>query len=291
MIVAFMGFLIMMLINAVINMNRLETRLDAIVDNNTSKKNEIDTDITQIINSKSPNFHWPLSRILLWSSTVIGLFAISSIILGSTILLTTVTSSYLLIVALILFIVSYVRHRQRQKFVDALPQVVEFIAQAAAGGRTIPDTIKLIAEKRSGLVGKVFRTICHSMDLGKPYVKAIREEAYKLGIIEFYFFSIIMVTQFRTGGKIVELLSSLAETLYQKRSVKLKIKALASEAKTSMIVLAVLPWFSVLATILIANDYISFLFTDPTGRFILTCCIVSEAVGLIILKKLTGLGI
>ncbi len=232
-------------------------------------------------------FKWPLSRVILWFSVLMGSFALISLLFESHALLTTVTSSYLLIASGILYIAGYIKQKQRNKFIDELPAIIEFIAQAVTGGRTVPEAITLVCEKYTGLIQKVFKRINRSINLGQSYVDAIRKEALELKMVEFYFFSIIIVTQFKTGGKIAELLGNLAKTLYEKRALKLKIKSLTSEAKTSMIILAILPWVAVLSTLLIAKDYLAPLFTHPIGRMVLGGSILSEVIAFMIYKRMS----
>src|SRR3546814_4724705 len=66
----------------------------------------------------------------------------------------------------------------------------------------------------------------------------------RLDIQEFNFFTVALAIQSETGGNLAETLANLSDVLRRRRQLKLKIKALSSEAKASAYIIGSLPFRS-----------------------------------------------
>jgi tight adherence protein B len=92
--------------------------------------------------------------------------------------------------------------------------------------------------------------------------------------------------QRETGGNLTETLQNLSDLLRRRQQMRLKIKALSSEARASAYIIGSLPFIIGAMIYLVNPDYIATLFTDPTGHYMLAGAAVSEAVGVAVLIKL-----
>jgi tight adherence protein B len=68
--------------------------------------------------------------------------------------------------------------------------------------------------------------------------------------------------------------------------MKAKIQAMSMEAKASAGIIGALPPFVMVAVYIMSPDYISLLWTHPTGRFMLACCAVWMTAGILVMKKM-----
>src|SRR3546814_8300387 len=64
-----------------------------------------------------------------------------------------------------------------------------------------------------------------------------------IGTPEFQFFCITIASQRETGGNLAETLANLSEVLRKRAQMKLKIRAMSSEAKASAYIVGALPFF------------------------------------------------
>jgi tight adherence protein B len=117
-------------------------------------------------------------------------------------------------------------------------------------------------------VGEEFRLVTERIKIGKTMDQALSETAERLGTPEIQFFCITLNIQRETGGNLAETLANLANVLRQRAQMKLKIRAMSSEAKASAWILGALP-FVVFALISWLNfSYMTSFFTaDPDGLF------------------------
>src|SRR3546814_6425942 len=70
---------------------------------------------------------------------------------------------------------------------------------------------------------------------------ALQESAEMLGTAEFQFFCITIQIQRETGGNLAETLANLSDVLRKRAQMKLKIRAMSSEAKASAYIVGALP--------------------------------------------------
>ena len=80
------------------------------------------------------------------------------------------------------------------------------------------------------------------MRIGKTMEAALQDTADRLGTPEFQFFVITLAIQRETGGNLAETLGNLADVLRKRAQMKLKIKAMSSEAKASAWIVGSLPF-------------------------------------------------
>jgi tight adherence protein B len=104
---------------------------------------------------------------------------------------------------------------------------------------------------------------------GKPMVEALWAIEPRIDIQEFRFFITALAIQQETGGNLAETLENLSTVLRRRKQMKLKIRALSSEAKASAYIIGSLP-FIMFAIILTMNyDYGSQLYKDIRGIFMM----------------------
>ena len=81
--------------------------------------------------------------------------------------------------------------------------------------------------------------------------------------------TVSLAIQSETGGNLAETLENLANVLRGRRQLKLKIKALSSEAKASAYIIGSLPFVMAVLIYLVNANYIMDLFIDPRGHFLI----------------------
>ena len=88
-----------------------------------------------------------------------------------------------------------------------------------------------------GPVAQEFLQITDGLKLGGDFDDVLWSAAERINLPEFNFFVITLTIQRETGGNLGETLENLTDMLRKRRQVKLKVKALSSEAKASAIII------------------------------------------------------
>ena len=100
------------------------------------------------------------------------------------------------------------------------------------------------------------------------------------------FFSIVIAIQSQTGGNLAEALSNLSGVLRDRYKMQAKVKALSAEAKASAMIIGALPPVVMTAVYLISPDYITLLWTEKVGQFMLMGAGIWMLIGVLVMRKM-----
>lgn len=159
--------------------------------------------------------------------------------------------------------------RRQNRFIGVFPDAIDLMVRGLRSGLPVTETIAACGREMIDPVGPEFRRIADSVTLGQTLEDALWDAARRLDIAEFKFFVISLSVQKETGGNLAETLANLSEILRSRRQMKLKVKAMSSEARASALILGSLPFVMFVIIYLMSPDYISLLFTDQRGHFML----------------------
>ncbi len=161
-------------------------------------------------------------------------------------------------------VVSFLIKKRLGKFVQNFPDAIDLLVRGLRSGLPISETLQVVSQEIPGPVGEEFKGIVERIRIGKSMDAALQDAADQIGTPEFQFFCITTAIQRETGGNLAETLANLSDVLRKRAQMKLKVRALSSEAKASAYILGCLP-FVIFGLIYIVNpDYIGGFFTDPT---------------------------
>lgn len=152
--------------------------------------------------------------------------------------------------------------KRTNQFNAKFPDAIELLVRGLRSGLPVTETLAIVSQEVPGPVGIEFKGIIDRIKVGKTMEDSLQETANRLAISEFNFFCITLAIQRETGGNLAETLSNLADVLRKRAQMKLKIKAMSSEAKASAYIVGSLP-FIVFLLITFANaEYIGAFFVD-----------------------------
>ena len=99
-------------------------------------------------------------------------------------------------------------------------------------------------------------------------------------------FATAIAIQTQTGSSLSEVLENLANVIRARFKLKRKVKSLSSEATASAGIIGALPVVVAGGMYFINREYIEVLFTDPTGKMLLTGAIIWMGVGVFVMKQM-----
>ena len=151
------------------------------------------------------------------------------------------------------------------QFPDALATVV----RAVRVGIPVSEAIRAVANEAAEPTRSEFARLAADVAIGSPLDEALRAMAERNHVPEYRFFATALSLQANTGGAIGETLENLADVIRKRVAARARGKALAAEARTSALVLSVLPAVAGVGLWVINPGYIGVLFVTETGHTIL----------------------
>lgn len=161
------------------------------------------------------------------------------------------------------------------------------IIRCVRAGLPVNEGMRAVATEIPAPTGPEFRTAVDQMQLGTGFDSALQALADRCAIADYRFFATAVALQRQTGGNLAETLDNLADTMKKRRAVRLKARALTSETRATVVVLAILPAVVAAVLLLINPGYIMQLVDNPSGRRMLGVAIVIQGIGLAVIRMIT----
>lgn len=141
------------------------------------------------------------------------------------------------------FIVGRAIKKRVTQFTTRFPDAIDLLVRGLRSGLPVTETFQIVSQELPGPVGEEFKGVIERIRIGNTMEAALQETAIMLGTPEFQFFCITIQIQRETGGNLAETLSNLSDVLRKRAQMKLKIRAMSSEAKASAYIVGALPFF------------------------------------------------
>lgn len=219
---------------------------------------------------------------------VIGVFAIGALLLFLSALpkFAAIALGCATGLALPHLVIGYLGRRRTNKFIDNFPDAIDLMVRGLKSGLPITESIKTAGEEIPNPVGEELTAITDGVAMGQKLEDLLWELSEKLELQEFKFFTVSLAIQSETGGNLAETLQNLSNVLRGRRQLKLKIRAMSSEAKASAYIIGSLPFVVAFFIYLLNPEYISKLVEDPRGHVMLVFGAFSFMIGGGIMYKL-----
>ena len=140
-------------------------------------------------------------------------------------------------------IVGMTINRRVKAFNARFPDAIDLLVRGLKSGLPVTETFQVVSQELPGPVGEEFKGVVERIRIGNTMEAALQETAEMLGTPEFQFFCITIQIQRETGGNLAETLANLSDVLRKRAQMKLKIRAMSSEAKASAYIVGALPFF------------------------------------------------
>ncbi|QUS41457.1 type II secretion system F family protein [Tardiphaga alba] len=184
------------------------------------------------------------------------------------------------------WMLGFLKKRREAAFLKALPDAVDVIVRGIKAGLPLFDSIKVVAADTPEPLRSEFNAIIETQTIGMPLGEACARLYERMPLPEANFFGIVIAIQQKSGGNLSEALGNLSKVLRDRKKMAEKIQAMSMEAKASAGIIGSLPPIVMLLVYLSTPDYISILWTHPTGRLMLAGCVVWMSCGIFVMKKM-----
>ncbi len=181
-----------------------------------------------------------------------------------------------------------VRRRRLRKFERQLPDAIDLFTRSMRAGHNLHSGLETIAAETADPVRMEFRKMMEELALGSQVEPALHGLGKRVPLIDLKFFITSLILQRQTGANMVAVLENLAALVRERLDMAEKLKAHTAQQRFSAWLLCVLPLVVGLGFYIQKPEYVRLLWTDPTGSKFLTYGIVSEIVGILIIRRIAS---
>jgi tight adherence protein B len=155
-------------------------------------------------------------------------------------------------------------------------------------GHNIHAGLETIASETSDPARMEFRKVVEEMSLGLQVDQALHNLGQRIPLVDLKFFIIGLILQRQTGANMVDVLENLSLLVRERLNLMAKMKAHTAQQRFSAALLCALPLVFAIGLWFLKPEYLILLYTDPVGSKFLTYAIVSEIVGILIIRKIAN---
>ena len=158
---------------------------------------------------------------------------------------------------------------RRRQFEAQLPDVLDLAASSMEAGHSFLTALQLVADGAPEPMGSEVQRVLSETEMGRPLLEALDAMARRLDIRDLDWTVEGIRIQEEVGGRLAEMLRTLAGFMRAREEVRRELRALTAEGKLSAYVLGGLPVLMLLFMVVSAKSYVQPLFDMSTGRILL----------------------
>ena len=186
--------------------------------------------------------NWTLTQYM-FATMIVFVVATGAMLIVRTPVLMAGLVGLLLSLGLPYLVVGMTIKKRVASFNSRFPDAIDLLVRGLKSGLPVTETFQVVSHELPGPVGEEFKGVIERIRIGNTMEAALQESAEMLGTPEFQFFCITIQIQRETGGNLAETLANLSDVLRKRAQMKLKIRAMSSEAKASAYIVGALPFF------------------------------------------------
>jgi len=184
------------------------------------------------------------------------------------------------------WIISKMKKRRMSKFVEGFANAIDIVVRGVKSGLPLNDCMVILSEETPEPLKTEFMELVEQQRVGVPLVECFHRMLERVPLQEVNFFAIVIAIQQQAGGNLAEALGNLSGVLRDRKGLSGKVKSLSAEAKMSAIILGVMP-FGVMAAVYVSTpDYISLLWKEEVGQFMMMVGGVWMFIGIMVMRNM-----
>ncbi len=150
--------------------------------------------------------------------------------------------------------------RRRKALGRQLPDALSLIASSLAAGHTFLRSIQMLCEEADPPLAEEFGRVVFEVRLGAPLVDALQRMAERSGLEDVVWVVQAIRIQQTVGGKLADLLHTLADFMRAREEVRREVDVLTAEGRISAWILGAMPVFLLGAVQVMSPGYADALF-------------------------------
>jgi tight adherence protein B len=180
---------------------------------------------------------------------------------------------------------------QFDKFQEQLPEALDLLARALRSGHALTSGLEMVSTEMEDPIRSEIGAAVDEINLGLTIQEAFENLCARVPSTDLRFFAISVIIQRETGGNVAEILDNISRLIRERIQFARQVKALTAEGRYSAAVLISLP-VVLFVYIYFANyKYISLLWKDPLGIYMLIGAAIAQILGALMIKRIVTIDI
>lgn len=181
------------------------------------------------------------------------------------------------------------RNKRFLKFRENFPDVLDSLARALRAGYPLSAAMEMIAADTAPPVSAEMRRTSAEANLGRGWPHALENLGKRMPLIEVNLFIGAVQLHARTGGKLSEVITGLAENMRESIALQGEVRALAAHGKLTGAILTILPIGIAVMMMFVSPGYMQVLFKHAWGKHLIGAAIACLLLAHFVIRKLVDI--
>jgi tight adherence protein B len=235
------------------------------------------------------DLHITPSRLLMFSGMagILGALAVS--VVSPSILF--MVGGALLAASLPFLHVWWKRKKRFDQFLEHLPDALDLMSRGLSAGHAFSEALHMVSAEMPDPIAAEFRKTYEEQNLGLSLKLALENLTERIPLLDLRMCVTAVLIQRETGGNLAEILEKVAYTIRERFRIMGDLKTLTTSSRLSAWLLCGLPIFVAIAVTVMNPDYMSILWKDQRGHYMIFAAIAMQITGMLIVRKILDIKI
>lgn len=177
--------------------------------------------------------------------------------------------------------------RRRSKFESQLVDGLMLLSSSLRAGMSLIQAFEVLAEELDPPISDEFALVVRANQMGVTLQDCLVNLKKRIPVEDLDLITTAINISRETGGDLTEIFGQLVFTMREKRKLEDRVKALTVQGRLQGVIMGILPIAFGIFIYFVNPANFNLLLTDKLGQMLLTWAVISEAIGLILIKKLS----
>jgi tight adherence protein B len=178
------------------------------------------------------------------------------------------------------------RKKRFDAFLEHLPDALDLMSRALSAGHAFSEALHMVSMEMPEPIATEFRKAYEEQNLGLSVKLALENLTQRIPLLDLKLCVTAILIQRETGGNLAEILEKVAYTIRERFRIMGDLKTLTTSSRMSAWLLCGLPIFVAMAVTVMNPEYMSVLWKDPRGHYLIASAIFMQISGMLIVRKI-----
>lgn len=178
------------------------------------------------------------------------------------------------------------RKKRFDQFLEHLPDALDLISRALSAGHAFSEALHMVSTEMPEPIATEFRKTYEEQNLGLSLKLALENLTQRIPLLDLRMCVTAVMIQRETGGNLAEILEKVAYTIRERFRIMGDLKTLTTSSRMSAWLLCALPIFVAIAVTVMNPDYMSVLWKDQRGHYLIAAAMFMQITGMLIVRKI-----
>lgn len=185
-----------------------------------------------------------------------------------------------------IMILNHLATARAKKLAGQLPDALQIVCRSLEAGHPVATAVGLVAREMPDPIGTEFGMTADEVSYGMSLTNAVQRMAERAGDPDVELFAATVRLQEKTGGNLTELLKANTNTIRERQTMRLKVRAASSEGRTSAMILTSAPFLVMGAIHMMRPEFYGRVMHEPLIQYGFAGLFIWMAIGNMVMNKM-----